>query len=172
MNDTITVPVHLGREDFFKFSMFDAFIRRKHWRPPVLFAAILLVSAALCLLKDGVLLTVILSAVALGLPAVYVGSYVLSILSQCKKAGLKSFPLVYTVTLTPKDILVTTDTEQAHFRYDKLHAVYRRGACIYLYVHPVKAFLLPAADIEGGTNVVWDFLEGRVPAEKRHDRKK
>ena len=44
----IYLPVQIDGADFRHFALFDAFTRRKMWRRPAVFTAILTVSAALC----------------------------------------------------------------------------------------------------------------------------
>lgn len=170
MKETVSVPVHLTPGFFRRFSLFDTFIRQKRWRGPAIFTAILFASGALCLLKGGTLLAAVLWAVALGLPAVYFLSFLHSVTVQCRANQLFRAPLVYTLTFSPEMIQVKSGREEACFQYTQLYAVYRVKDGIYLYVHPAKAFLLPAADIPGGCDALWNALKDAGKASKGFKR--
>ena len=76
MSQPISVSVQMDAASFHDFAAFDLLRHRKAWHRPLAFTAILLASAGVCLSqvgqKDGAaLLTVVLSVVALGVPAVY-----------------------------------------------------------------------------------------------------
>ena len=75
-NRAITIPVRLDSRTFKRFALFDAFVVKRHWRGPALFAAVLLGFAALALLlrrAQSGLIAAVLLAVGLGLPFVYIG---------------------------------------------------------------------------------------------------
>ena len=76
MSQPISVSVQMDAASFHDFAAFDLLRHHKAWHRPLVFTAILLVSAGVCLSqvgqKDGAaLLTVLLAVVALGVPAVY-----------------------------------------------------------------------------------------------------
>ena len=71
MSQPISVSVQMDAASFHDFAAFDLLRHRKAWHRPLMFTAILLVSAGFCLSqvaqKDGAaLLTVVLAVVALG----------------------------------------------------------------------------------------------------------
>lgn len=73
MSQTISVSVQMTQKNFRDFRVFDVFRHQKAWKRPLIFAVILLTSAAICLSQVGkregaLLLTVVLTVVALGLP--------------------------------------------------------------------------------------------------------
>ena len=76
MSQPISISVQMDAASFHDFAAFDLLRHHKAWHRPLVFTAILLVSAGFCLSqvgqKDGAaLLTVVLAVVALGVPAVY-----------------------------------------------------------------------------------------------------
>ena len=93
MSQPISVSVQMDAASFHDFAAFDLLRHRKAWHRPLAFTAILLASAGVCLSqvgqKDGAaLLTVGLSVVALGVPAVYFWTFFHSLRLQIKKMGL------------------------------------------------------------------------------------
>ena len=93
MSQPISVSVQMDAASFHDFAAFDLLRHRKAWHRPLVFTAILLVSAGFCLSqvgqKDGAaLLTVVLAVVALGVPAVYFWTFFHSLSLQIKKMGL------------------------------------------------------------------------------------
>jgi len=93
MSQPISVSVQMDAASFHDFATFDLLRHRKAWHRPLAFTAILLASAGVCLSqvgqKDGAaLLTVVLSVVALGVPAVYFWTFFHSLRLQIKKMGL------------------------------------------------------------------------------------
>ena len=98
----IVVTVKLDEKTFKRFARFDMFSRRKKWIRPVLFSLILIVFAFIALLarkeQSGVIAAVLL-VVGIGLPLVYVGTFLSQVNMQAVRAKLKPARLVYTVTL-------------------------------------------------------------------------
>ena len=93
MSQPISVSVQMDAASFHDFAAFDLLRHHKAWHRPLVFTAILLVSAGVCLSqvgqKDGAaLLTVLLAVVALGVPAVYFWTFFHSLRLQIKKMGL------------------------------------------------------------------------------------
>lgn len=90
MSQPISVSVQMDAASFHDFAAFDLLRHRKAWHRPLVFTAILLVSAGFCLSqvgqKDGAaLLTVVLAVVALGVPAVYFWTFFHSLSLQIKR---------------------------------------------------------------------------------------
>lgn len=170
---TITMPAKIDAATFRRFALFDTFHRQKRWRAPVLFAAVMAAFAAVCFACQGsrsgaALLGAVLLTVGLGLPAVYVLSYLLSVRKQGRRLGLDGSRPAYTLRLGEDGIQVVSGKERAEYRWEQMFYVYRVPACIYLYVTPRRAFLLPE-DGQGG--VAWALLMKKLPAEKLEDRR-
>lgn len=90
MSQPISVSVQMNATSFHDFASFDLLRHHKRWRRPVLFTAILLISAGICLSQVGqregaALLTVVLAIVALGVPAVYFWTFFHNLSIQIKK---------------------------------------------------------------------------------------
>ena len=98
----ITVPVRLDAGTFKRFSRFDMFVLRRRWVRPAAFALILIAFAVVALLsgkaQSGFIASVLL-AVGLGLPLVYVGTFLSQVNLQARRLKLDAPRLVYTVTL-------------------------------------------------------------------------
>lgn len=162
------VQVRLSERDFLKFSMFDAFICKKGWLRPALFAAILGVSAGVCFAlrerRGAVLLGAVLAVVALGLPAAWFLSFFLSVRRQAGAQGLAGGKYVYTLDLGEKELAVDNGHERAAYPWDKLYRVCRRPDAAYLYITPQRAFLIPHSCVQGGGEALNRVLERRFPA--------
>lgn len=93
MTQNVCVSVQMDEKGFHDFAAFDLLRHNKGWQRPAVFTAILLVCAGICLSQIGKregagLLTAVLTIVALGLPAVYFGTFFSNLSKQIKKLGL------------------------------------------------------------------------------------
>lgn len=164
----MTIEVDLSAETFRRFSIFDTLKRRKMWRNPAIFAAILGISAAICLTRpQGTVLGIVLAVVALGLPCAYFLSFFLSVNQQIRAQGLSSRPLrAYILTMEEQDKLIHIANEREHVDYPwkKVHHVYRDTLATYLYVTPRQAFILPHTCVD--PDKLWSLMEKKLPKEK------
>ncbi|MBR1559158.1 MAG: hypothetical protein IJ646_02845 [Clostridia bacterium] len=162
MEREITVPVKLDAKTFRRFSFFDTFVLRKRWIRPAAFAAILFAFAAVALISrkpQSGLIAAVLLVVGLGLPLVYVGTF----LSQVNLQAAKLDPprRVYTVGLTFDGVRVANDQrkEDAQFvKWADVPAAFRRKGCVYLYVAPARAYLIPDGQANTDDEAVWSYL--------------
>lgn len=172
MEQTLIFPCKINGAVFRRFALFDTFSRQGRWKSPAVFAAIFLTAAAICFAmrsrrEGAVLLGVVLLAVGLGLPAVYVVNFLLSV--QRRGKLLDGSKTAYTLHFRESGLLVLAGRERAEFPWEKIFHAYRAEDCIYLYVTGQKAFLLP----EGAqAQDAWTLLERLLPAEKRTDRRR
>ena len=93
MTQNVCVSVQMDEKGFHDFASFDLLRHNKGWQRPAVFTAILLVCAGICLSQIGKregagLLTAVLAIVAIGLPAVYFGTFFANLSKQIKKLGL------------------------------------------------------------------------------------
>lgn len=93
MTQNVCISVQMDEKSFHDFASFDLLRHNKGWQRPAVFTAILLVCAGICLSQIGKregagLLTAVLAIVALGLPAVYFGTFFSNLSKQIKKLGL------------------------------------------------------------------------------------
>ena len=93
MTQNVCVSVQMDEKSFHDFAAFDLLRHNKGWQRPAVFTAILLVCAGICLSQIGKregagLLTAVLAIVAIGLPAVYFGTFFANLSKQIKKLGL------------------------------------------------------------------------------------
>ena len=168
----ITIPVRLDEKTFKRFARFDMFTLRKRWVRPVIFSAILIAFAFVALLtkkaQSGMIAAVLL-AVGIGLPVVYFGSFFSQVNMQALQQKLKPPRNVYTVTLRESGILVRNNQRQEdplEMDWVSIQKAFRRKGCIYLYVTPAKAFLLPDKQADAPAHEVWNFLVEHLGAEK------
>ena len=152
MSQPISVSVQMDAASFHDFAAFDLLRHRKAWHRPLMFTAILLVSAGFCLSqvgqKDGAaLLTVVLAVVALGVPRPF-----------------------YRLLLDDDGLSVWMAGEQdkpeasRKYAWHDMHLAYRTPNAIYLYVQQNQAYLL-----NDSLDAAWSLLQASLPAERLHD---
>lgn len=156
---------------FRNFALFDTFIKQKHWRSPAIFAAIMLISASACFFmrnaREGAMtLCTVLAFIGIALPVVYVLSFFISVKSQIKRLGLKEGKEAYTSVLTQHEISISSGEESAEFKWETLHFAYRAKNCIYLYISPKRAYLLPNSGAEPNIEAAWSLIKEKLGGEK------
>ena len=168
----ITIPVQLDEKTFKRFARFDMFALRKKWIRPVLFSVILIAFAVAALLirkeQSGMIAAVLLT-IGIGLPVVYIGSFLSQVNMQSLQRKLKPARSVYTVMLRESGILVRNDQRQEdplEMDWTSIQRAFRRKGCVYLYVTPAKAFLLPDGQADVPDEEVWSYLAEHLGAEK------
>lgn len=168
------IPVNLTEEVFRRFTIFDVLKRRRSWRPPVTFALIMGVSAAICYwksdVKGAILLGNVLLTIGLGMPVVYFTTFFLSLRKEVLKHGLMRPQHVYTLELTHKadgGISISNDKEQASYHWRQVYHAYRDTIATYLYFTPDRGFILPHTCIEEGPDELWKLIEKKVPEKRR-----
>lgn len=173
-NKNILVQSRITPEIFREFAIFDTLYRRKQYRRPLVFALIQLTFAFVCFLmrqraEQAVLLGVILLIIGLGLPAVYILSFLRSVHFKAKQLGLASAPYVYTVRLTPEKITVADGRRKAEYPWEAVKYAYRLQRSICLYVSESRAYLLPTAERETEEERRWAAVAEHIPADRRKD---
>lgn len=168
MTQPLNLSIQMDAESFHKFAAFDLLHHKKGWHRPLLFTVILLVFAGICLSQVGrregaALLTVVLAAVALGVPAVWFWTFFHNLKNQIRKLGLPR-PF-YRLELDDEGLKVWMAGEQDKpepphsYPWQNLHIAYRTPDAIYLYVQQNQAYL-----VNTELDAVWDFLTGKLPA--------
>ena len=173
MTQNVCVSVQMDEKSFHDFATFDLLRHNKGWQRPAVFTAILLVCAGICLSQIGKregagLLTAVLAIVAIGLPAVYFGTFFANLSKQIKKLGLPR-PF-YRLLLDDEGLSVWMAGEQdkpeasRKYAWHDMHLAYRTPNAIYLYVQQNQAYLL-----NDSLDAVWSLLQASLPAERLHD---
>ena len=166
------VRVMLDAAVFRRFTTFDILKRRKLWKSPVIFAAILSASAAVCFImhrvRGAVFLGIVLLVVGLGVPVTYFSTFFLSLRKQIRINRLERPREVYTLVLTevPEGIHVENEAEAADYPWDKTFHAYRDREAVYLYMTPDRAFILPDSSVSGDPEELWALLERMLGPEK------
>ncbi len=169
------IEVIMTEEIFRRFTMFDLFRRKKVWRAPAIWAAILCVSAAICFamshVRGALLLGWVLAIVGLGLPFTYFSTFANSMKQQILAQGLKRPRHVYTLVLSEraKGISVSNEKEHADYEWKNVHHVYRDLTATYLFITKDRGFILPHQCIEEGEDALWDLLRKKIPELRRSD---
>ena len=174
---TIVIPVRLDEKTFKRFARFDMLSLRKQWVRPVVFSLILLAFAAAALLigkEQSGMIAAVLLIVGFGLPLIYFGSFFSQVNVQAVQSKLGTGKRVYTVTLTEEGLTVQNDQkmeETLRLAWKDTQKAFKNRGCVYLYVTPVKAFLLPDGQANTPDDEVWAFLVRHMGAEKCVERR-
>lgn len=174
--EIITIHVKMDRQTFRRFALFDTFRLKKRWCKPALFCAILLVFAAVAFAagrEQSALIGSVLLLVGLGLPAVYVGTYLSQLNAQAKKLRLDPPRPVYTLRLAQEGVTIQNDMKAeatVSLEWKNIHAAWRDKGCIYLYATPARAFLLPDGQADATPPELWAFLAAHLAKERLHQK--
>ena len=161
---SVTLACRIDRRTFSRFARYDTLVRKKGWRNPALFALIMTAFAAVCFFArkthaQALLLGGVLLGVGLILPLVWFGMFFASVRRQAKRSGLSPDTVQYTVTLSDEKIHVTKGKEAADFKWEDTHMARRVEGCIYLFVSPTRAFLLPDCE---ETERAWSIITEKL----------
>jgi len=168
----IVIPVRLDEKTFRRFARFDMFSLRKKWIRPLVFSLILIAFAAVALFsrkEQSGMIAAVLLVVGLGLPLVYVGSFLSQVNMQAARAKLKPARQVYTVTLRSSGIRVVNNQKKEdplEMDWPAVRQAFRKKGCVYLYVTAAKAFLLPDGQADAPDPEVWKYLVDHLGSEK------
>lgn len=175
-SDNITIASKIDPKTFYRFAVFDTLSLRKRWISPAIFAGIFLICSFICFsmhsrIDGAVLLGSVLLTVGLGVPAVYFGTFFHSLKLQSNTLKLQRSAVAYTIKLTSKGIDVT-GSQASHntvsFSWNQVFGVYQRPGCIYLYVSPHQAFLLPEDCADASWEELRQIFATHLNAEKIH----
>ena len=145
---------------------------RKKWIRPAVFSLILIAAGLVILFtrgeKSGVIAAILLAA-GIILSLACAGAFLLRVNRQAARANLEPARPVYTVTMWDEGVLIANDQQEEEpqeITWDSIHKAFRRNGCIYLYVTPAKAFLLPSKQADAPDHEVWDFIRKRLGEDK------
>ena len=167
----LMIPATIDSRDFLRFALFDTFRMKKRWKTPLLFACIISAFSAVCFAarkthEQAVLLGTVLLTVGLALPLVWFLLYVSSVKTESKKHRLSKAKAQYCSYLGREELKVVRDQEEAVFVWKDIYTACRVSDCIYLYVSPARAYLLPDCE---NSDAAWDLITSRIPEEKIRD---
>lgn len=166
---TITIHVKMDERTLRRFAFFNDILLRKRFIRPMVFAALMCAFAVVCFVSgkpQSGLLGGVLTAIGLGLPAVYFGTFFSQLHARARKLKLDVPRAVYSLTLRPEGVHIVNDQkaeDDVDVPWDRLFAAYRRKGIIYLYATPARAFLLPDGQADATPQQVWDMLTARMP---------
>lgn len=173
--ESVTVNVVIDDKIFYRFSMFESFRRRKAYLTPLIFALILTISAIIFLVLGGTLPGTVLLIIGFVLPAYRISRILRAISAQIKILDLKNPKTVYSLCLTEvsNGIEVTNHgdgDDPLIYEWSSVFGAYRVRGCVYLYVLPEKAYLLPDGQAVEGTASLLLMLSKKLPPDKLHGR--
>lgn len=164
MAKQIDIHVRLNDRMFRRYCAFDTFRRQRRWYWPVLIAMVLITAALAGLLKLVAMsesAAGVLMGLGIAIPMVIFGLYVIQIEAQIHSQGLKQGPAVYSLHLSVEGVRVTNDQKQeapVDLPWERIWAAFRRSDCVYLYVNPARALILPDGQASVPPQELWAFL--------------
>lgn len=173
MPQVLSISVEMDAGSFHKFAAFDLLRHKKAWHRPLLFTAILLVFAGICLSQVGQregapLLTVVLAVVALGLPAVWFWTFFHNLKNQIRKLGLPRPFYRLELSAAGLDVWMAGEQDKSepsrHYDWQSIHLAYRTPDAIYLYVQQNQAYLLNTE-----LDAAWTCLQAQLSQERLRD---
>ena len=169
--EIITIPATIDSHDFLSFALFDTFRRKKRWKTPLLFACIMSAFAIVCFAMrktraQAALLGTVLLSLGLVLPLVWFLWFLSSVKKEGKKHSLSKTKAQYFTRLGPEKVKVIQGKNEADFLWKDLYMAYRIKDCIYLYVNPNRAYLLPECD---DSDAAWKLITSLLSPEKIKD---
>lgn len=160
----IVFPVHLDARSYRQYCIFDAFRLQRRWIAPVLIAAVLTTLALaglLGFLPIGESAAGLLMGIGLAIPMAAVGMFFIQLERQIQLRGLKDAPLIYTLRLTRDEVQIVNDQKAeppVRIGWGQLWGAYRREGCVYLYVNPRRALILPDRPDIVSADALWQFI--------------
>ena len=176
-SEPITINVIIYADVYYKFYIFEKFFRTKGLLKIVFFACFLGAIGILSLTRDATFLGIVLLIIGLGLPIANIWGFFNAIKMQIKAFKLENPTPVYSLSFSnsPDGIEITNHgggDEPLYYEWNNIHGVYRVDGCIYFYVLPNKAFLLPDNQASVSTDKLWQLFVNLLPANKLHDKRK
>lgn len=167
---SIEFPVKMSGSVYREFIVFDIMRHQKRWIRPLLFAAIMLAFAGICMSQIGKregagLLCAVLSIIGLGLPIAYFGRFFRNLERQCKALDKAGRVIAYRLRLDEAgmDVWLPGEMEKAnpsqHYGWQDMYIIYKTKTAIYIYVQKNKAYLLPLEQLGGKADSVWSLAQ-------------
>ena len=172
---TIVIPVRMDEKTFRRFARFDMFALRRRWVRPAVFSLIMIAFAFAALLirkEQSGMIAAVLLVIGIGLPVVYIGTFLSQVNLQAVQRKLNPPRPVYTVTLRDTGFRVENSQrkeEPLEMEWSRVFRAVRARGCIYLYAADTKAFLLPDGQATVPAGEVWAFITERAGREKCKD---
>ena len=162
---------NIDQKDFLRFALFDTFRVKKRWKTPVLFAVLMTAFAAACFAlrqsrEQALLLSGVLLGIGLILPLVWYLWFLSSVKKEARMLGLSKTRIAYSLLLREDGVTVRRGKEKAEYAWKNSFMARRVKGCIYLYVLPTRAFLMPKAE---ESDAAWDFICRHLPEAKCKD---
>ena len=168
----IDIRVKLTEETFRKFCIFDMFRHQQRWLLPVLISMGLLTAALAILLflpdQPGTI-PGLLTGLGLAVPMLFFGLNLIQIHVQIAVHQLKKPKIIYTLRLNEEGVLVSNNQENDSFvilPWQQLGPAYQRKDCVYLYVNPRRALLLPDGQASIPDKEMWAYIKNHLGERK------
>ena len=164
MNRDINIRVCLNAKQFRSFCAFDTFrIRRRHLPVLIISAVLFTLGLADLLFSKGSSGTVagLLIGLAIAVPMVVFGLYVIQIEAQVSGQGLSSAQEMYALHFSEDGVQISglhRSAGSARVPWNGLWAAYRAKSAVYLYASEQRAFILPDGQADVSDDQLWAYL--------------
>lgn len=167
-----TIKSRFTPQVFREFSFFNTFVLGARWLTVLIFPVVVLGTATVLFLQKNERASVVALVLVL-LCIAFAGGYIIlyqrGLGTQIQKFGLKKDnpPVRYTLYLDDGGVSITNGKERTRVLWGEFFGVYVYKKNFYLYYNRSRSFLMPFADIEGGTpEEVWAFFKQKMAPEK------
>ena len=175
MNRDIRIRVRLNAKQFRSYCAFDTFrIRRRHLPVLIIAAVLFTLGLADLLFSKGASGTVagLLIGLAIAVPMVIFGLYMIQIEAQVSRQGLSSTQEMYALHLCDDDVQISglhRSAGSVRVPWSDFWAAYRAKGAVYLYASEQRAFILPDGQADVGDAQLWEFICSHMSAERCFD---
>lgn len=171
MKKPIEIHVHIDPGMFRRYCAFDTFRRQRRWYLPVMIGMVLITIALgglLGLLPVSEAVAGVLMGLGIAVPVGIFGLYFIQIEAQIAAQHLKENPEVYFLRLNDNGVQINggQDQKSVEVPWERLWAAFRREDCVYLYVTPERALILPDGQTGVSREELWRYLV-KMMGEKR-----
>ena len=172
VKNSFRIDVRIFKKDFRRFALYDMFITKKKLRLPLIFAAAFFLLAGICFaVKDtreqAELLGWVLFGIGVLFPAAYIASFLLSVDAAAKEQHLNGWDIAYTVGINDRGITADKGEEHVDVKWKSMWRAVRKKDCIFLYVSPARAFLLPRHSAGDDFEAIRELIEKNMPGKLR-----
>lgn len=167
-----TIRSRFTPQVFREFSFFNTFILNARWMTVLIFPIIVLGTATVLFIqgeKRSSIVALVLVAVCALFVAGYIYTYQKGLREQIQKFGLtaKNPAVRYTIQMDEGGVSINNGKERTRILWREFFGVYAYKNNFYLYFNRSRSFLMPFADIEGGTpEELWAYLKEKLTPQK------
>lgn len=166
--EKIIVACNFTDKNYYLFSIYEVYYRRKYWKSLMFFALFMFFLSVLCLLVPGhnqksLILGLSLFASGILIPISVFVSFLFSVGKEISKHNISRDHTQYYITFTPRCVSVLKGKQVAEYIWADVSMLVVSKTCAFLYIKDRMAFILPEG--ENYTNAL-NFAKNILSSEK------